>query len=196
MVGHFEGAELATTIWDLLAGQVEPGDEVLIIDEAGGHGGLCCAQFAAARGSTVEIVSPDRAHGLEVGAVTLAAHMSELYRQGVRLTVDARLVALRAAGNKLVAVLENTYQELIEERIVDQVVGDYGTTPNQDLYGALKPLSRNLGEVDLEALAAYAPQAIDTNGEGRFFLYRIGDAWASRNVHAAMFDAMRVCKDL
>ena len=196
VVGHFEGAELATTIWDLLAGQVEPGDEVLIIDEAGGHGGLCCAQFAAARGSTVEIVSPDRAHGLEVGAVTLAAHMSELYGMGVRLTVDARLVALRAAGNKLVAVLENTYQEIIEERVVDQVVGDYGTTPNEDLYLALKPQSRNLGEMDLDALADYGPQAIDSNPAADFFLYRIGDAWASRNVHAAMFDAMRVCKDL
>ena len=75
-------------------------------------------------------------------------------------------------------------------------MGDYGTTPNQDLYLALKPASRNLGELDLEALAAYTPQTIDVNRQGRFFLYRIGDAWASRNVHAAMLDAMRICKDL
>ena len=61
---------------------------------------------------------------------------------------------------------------------------------------ALKPQSRNLGEMDLDALAEYGPQAIDSNPAADFFLYRIGDAWASRNVHAAMFDAMRVCKDL
>ncbi len=196
VVGHFEGAELATTMWDLLAGQVEPGEEVLIIDEAGGHGGLSCAQFAAARGSTVEMVSPDRAHGLEVGVVNLGAHMDEIYRLGVTLTVDRRLTALRASGNKLVAVLENTYRNTVEERLVDQVVGDYGTVPNDDIYLALKPQSRNLGKMDLDALADYGPQAIDSNSDGSFFLYRIGDAWASRNVHAAMFDAMRVCKDL
>jgi 2,4-dienoyl-CoA reductase-like NADH-dependent reductase (Old Yellow Enzyme family) len=196
VVGHFEGADLATTVWDVLAGQVEPGDEILLIDEAGGHGGLCCAQFAAAKGSAVEMVSPDRAHGLEVGAVNLGAHMGEIYRLGVTLTVDRRLAAVRASGNKLVAVLENTYRDIVEERVVDQVVGDYGTVPNDDLYLALKPRSRNLGEMDLDALADYGPQAIDNNPDGEFFLYRIGDAWASRNVHAAMFDAMRVCKDI
>ena len=196
VVGHFEGAELATTMWDLLAGQVEPGNELLIIDEAGGHGALSCAQFAAAQGSAVEMVTPDRAHGLEVGMVNLGAHMGEIYRLGVTLTVDRQLTAVRASGNKLVAVLENTYHEIIEERVVDQVVGDYGTVPNEDLYMALKLRSRNLGEMDLDALADYGPQAIDSNPDGGFFLYRIGDAWASRNVHAAMFDAMRVCKDL
>ena len=122
--------------------------------------------------------------------------MSELYRHGVTLAVDRRLTAVRASGNKLVAVLENTYLDRVEERVVDRVVGDYGSTPNEDLYLALKPASRNLGELDLEALAAYVPQTIDVNRERRFFLYRISDAWASRNVHAAMLDAMRICKDL
>jgi 2,4-dienoyl-CoA reductase-like NADH-dependent reductase (Old Yellow Enzyme family) len=196
VVGHFEGAELATTVWDVLAGQVEPGDEILVIDETGGHGSLSCAQFAASQGSTVELVTPDFAHGNEVGKVNLAAHMGELYGHGVTLTVDRQLTAVRAEGNKLVAVLENTYREIIEERVVDQVIGDYGTVPNDDLYLALKQQSRNLGEMDLYALADYEAQAIDNNPEGKFFLYRIGDAWASRNVHAAMFDAMRVCKDL
>ena len=76
------------------------------------------------------------------------------------------------------------------------MIGDYGTVPNTDLYLALKPLSRNLGEIDLRALAEARPQAIEPDAAGRFFLHRIGDAWAARNVHAAMLDAMRVCKDL
>ena len=76
------------------------------------------------------------------------------------------------------------------------VIGDYGTAPNTSLYEELKGLSRNLGEVDLDELAAGRPQTIDRNPAGAFFLYRIGDAWAGRNIHAAMLDAMRVCKDL
>ena len=45
-------------------------------------------------------------------------------------------------------------------------------------------------------MSAFEPQVIDSNPEGAFFLYRVGDAWTSRNMHAAMLDAMRVCKDL
>ena len=71
-----------------------------------------------------------------------------------------------------------------------------GTLANDELYFELKPLSRNLGEVDLQAMADFAPQCVDNNDSGEFFLYRIGDAWTSRNIHAATLDAMRICKDL
>jgi hypothetical protein len=40
------------------------------------------------------------------------------------------------------------------------------------------------------------PQTIRTNPEGRFQLFRIGDAVASRNIHAAIFDGLRFAKDL
>ncbi len=83
-----------------------------------------------------------------------------------------------------------------EEIEVDQVIGDCGTLPNDALYFALKPRARNLGEVDLRAMADARPQTIDTNPQGRFFLYRIGDAWAPRNIHAATLDAMRICLGL
>ena len=122
--------------------------------------------------------------------------MTELYKQGVKLTVDRRLHEVRPTGNSLVAVLQNTYTGEMEERTVDQVVGDYGTVPNDDLYEALKPASKNLGELDLKALSEFEPQTLETNTDGMFYLYRIGDAWASRNVHAAMLDAARICKDL
>jgi hypothetical protein len=122
--------------------------------------------------------------------------MSELYKAGVVITPDTRLIGVARAGNKLKAVLANTYSAARAERLVDQVIGDYGTTPNAELYKALKARSRNLGELDLKALAEARPQTIDSNPEGRFFLYRIGDAWAGRNIHAAMLDAMRVCKGL
>lgn len=195
-VGHFAGGELANTIWDVLAGQCEAAGEVLVFDESGGHAPLSCAEFLAAKGSRVELVTPDRAPGLEMSDTNLGAHMSELYKAGATITPDTRLVEVARDGNKLRAVLENTYSGARSERVVDRVVGDYGTLPNADLYELLKPTSRNLGEIDLAALAAARPQAVDANPDGAFFLYRIGDAWACRNIHAAMLDAMRVCKDL
>jgi len=40
------------------------------------------------------------------------------------------------------------------------------------------------------------PQDVDRNLQGDYALYRIGDAAASRNIHAAIYDALRLAKDL
>lgn len=195
-VGHIDGADLMTTTWDLLSGAAAPGQEILLFDENGGHPGLSGAELAASQGAKVCIVTPHKALGTELGGTNLGAHMSELYKLGVTVRPDSRLTAVARAGNKLAATVANTYSGAIEEIVVDQVVGEHGSLPNADLYLALKPLSRNVGEVDLRAMADGARQTIDTNPDGTFRLFRIGDAWTSRNIHAAMLDAMRVCKDL
>ena len=68
--------------------------------------------------------------------------------------------------------------------------------PLDELYEALKPGSRNGGEVDHAALLGGRPQAVVRNTSGTLQLFRIGDAVASRNIHAAVFDALRLAKDL
>ena len=148
------------------------------------------------RGARVEIASPDKALGLEMSDTNYGAHMTELYKAQVIISPDTRLVRLSRTGNRLAAELRNTYSGARSVREVDQVIADYGTLPNASLYEELKPFSRNLGELDLQALAAGRRQTIDRNPSGAFFLYRIGDAWAGRNIHAAMLDAMRVCQGL
>ena len=191
-VGSFKGAALATTTWDVLSGQSEGAEEVLVFEETGTDGALVCAQELSRAGSRVELVTPDRTAGADIGLISAAAHMKELYQCGVTITTDQRLTEVRKVGNKLVAVLVNAYTDAVEERRVDQVVGDFGTRPNSDLYEQLKPDSTNLGELDIGALRDYREQAVVTNQSGRYALYKIGDAWASRNVHAAIFDAARI----
>ncbi len=68
--------------------------------------------------------------------------------------------------------------------------------PLDEVYFALKPGSRNRGEVDYAALIADRPQEVVRNPAGRYMLYRIGDAVASRNIHAAIYDALRLAKDI
>ena len=107
-----------------------------------------------------------------------------------------RLRAVWRRGNRLVAEIGSDYAERTEERLVDQVVVEHGTLPLDELYFALKEQSINRGEVDYRALIAGRPQSLVSNPEGRFRLFRIGDAVASRNIHAAIYDALRLCKDL
>jgi len=191
-----KGADLAVSSWEILSGAVAPAERVLLFDDQGAHQGASCAEFMARAGAKVEIVSPDRAIADELGNTNFATHLRELYRAGVVLTPDTRLIEIGAEGNRLVAVLRNEYDQAQEERAVDQVVIEHGTIPEDDLYFALKPRSSNLGEVDLEALVAGRPQALENNPEGGFQLFRVGDAVASRNIHAAIYDSLRLCKDL
>jgi N-methyl-L-proline demethylase len=58
------------------------------------------------------------------------------------------------------------------------------------------PWSSNLGAVDYGALMEGRPQTLERNAAGTFQLFRIGDAISNRNVHAAVYDALRLLKDV
>ena len=121
-------------------------------------------------------------------------HKSEQYIvRGLGLVKDVRDI-----GNIIVSAQNHTpiyIRDLAEERLFDQIVVNHGTAPNADLYFELKPQSENLGAVDYDAMIAGQPQPKGKGPEG-FVLYRIGDAVESRNTHAAIYDALRLVKDI
>jgi N-methyl-L-proline demethylase len=105
-----------------------------------------------------------------------------------------RLRAVRRTPHGLVVTLGVDGTDHCEEQVVDAVVAEVGTRPVTDVYDALVAGSRNGGEVDLEDLMALRPQSAVRNPDGGYQLFRIGDAVAGRNVHAAMLDAARLCR--
>ena len=188
-----EGGDLVTSSWDVIAGAVAPAERVLVYDDNGGHPGMTAAELSAAAGAAVEIVSPERFFAPEMGGMNHVPYMAAFHRHGVQVTINTRLVAVRRDGNMLVAVLASDFEKgWRAERRVQQVVVEHGTAPNDDLFRALKPASRNLGAVDYERLVSGGPVFPERNRDGRFTLYRIGDAVASRNIHAAIYDAIRL----
>jgi NADPH-dependent 2,4-dienoyl-CoA reductase/sulfur reductase-like enzyme len=182
--------------WDIIAGDVKPAEHVLIYDETGDHPGLMAAEVAAAAGSNVEVMTPDRVFAPDIMAMNLVPYMRALQACDATFTVTRRLLDVTREGNKLKAVIGTDYSDHRSEMLYDQVVVNYGTMPLDSLYFALKPLSVNLGEVDYDALIAGRPQAVATNPKGKFQLFRIGDAVSARNTHAAIYDALRLMKDL
>ncbi len=191
-----KGAELAVSSWDILSGDAAIGKDVLVFDDHGGHAGMQAAEKIAESGAKLEVVSPERFFAPEMGGLNHVPYAQAFNRHGVRVTINTRLFSVRREGNRLAAVLGSDYGARTEERIVDQVVIEHGTEPLDNLYQALKPQSVNLGEVDYGALKTGTPQSLVRNPEGRFRLWRIGDAVASRNIHAAVYDALRLCKDV
>ena len=190
------GNDLVHSAWDILSGDVKPGANVLIFDDAGDHAALQAADLISATGAKVEIVTPDRSFSPEVMAMNLVPYMRNLQKRDTTFTVTWRLMSVARDGNRLRAVLGSDYGDFRKERLVDQVIVNHGTRPLDDLYFTLKPQSSNLGEVDYDALAAGGLQGVVRNPDGRFRLFRIGDAVAARNTHAAIYDALRLVKDL
>jgi 2,4-dienoyl-CoA reductase-like NADH-dependent reductase (Old Yellow Enzyme family)/thioredoxin reductase len=191
-----KGNELVVSSWDIISGDVKPGTNVLIYDDAGDHAGLQAAEFIAKAGGKVEIMTPDRAFAPEVMAMNLVPYMRSLQKLDTTFTVTYRLEAAERSGNQLIAHVGSDYGGVSKQRMVDQIVVNHGTIPLDDLYFELKPGSKNLGEVSYDELLSGAPQTVDRNPEGAYQLFRIGDAVAARNTHAAIYDALRLAKDI
>ena len=184
------------TSWDIIAGDVMATGDVLIYDEAGDHPALQAAEVASNSATHVEIMTPDRTFAPEVMAMNLVPYMRALQNREVSFTVTRRLLDIRRDGNKLTATIGTDYSDHSFEASYDQIVVNYGTRPLDDLYFDLKPASSNLGELDHAALIAGTPQTVRSNPDGGFQLFRIGDAVSARNTHAAIYDALRLMKDI
>lgn len=191
-----KGNELVVSSWDIISGDVKPGANVLVFDDAGDHAGLQAAEFIAKAGAKVEIMTPDRSFAPEVMAMNLVPYMRSLQKLDATFTVTFRLESAEKQGNQIIANVGSDYGGVSKQRIVDQIVVNHGTIPLDELYFELKPLSKNLGETSYDQLLAGEPQSVTRNAEGRFQLFRIGDAVAARNTHAAIYDGLRIAKDL
>ena len=182
--------------WDIISGNVKPAGKVLIYDESGDHPALQAAEIAANAGASVEIMTPDRTFSPDVMAMNLVPYMRSLQERDVTFTVARRMLGVAQSGNMLNATIGTDYSDHTYDMQVDQVVVNYGTLPMDQLYFDLKPLASNAGAVDYDSLVTGAPQRIQHNRNGRFQLFRIGDAVSARNTHAAIYDALRLVKDI
>ena len=182
--------------WDIISGEVKPAGKVLIYDESGDHPALQAAEVAANAGASVEIMTPDRTFSPDVMAMNLVPYMRALQDKDVTFTIARRLLGVARSGNKLTATIGTDYSDHTYDVEVDQVVVNYGTLPLDDLYFDLKSLASNGGEVDYDALITGNPQTVMRNASGAFQLFRIGDAVSARNTHAAIYDALRLVKDI
>ena len=190
------GNELVDSTWDLISGAVKPGKNVLLFDDAGDHAALQAAEVIAASGAHLEVMTPDRSFAPEVMAMNLVPYMRSLQKLDVTFTVTYRLMAVQRGPNGLIAHVGSDYGGVHQQRLVDQVIVNHGTRPLDDLYLDLKAGSLNAGAVDYDALIAGRSQPHSKAVGQGYQLFRIGDAVSARNTHAAIYDALRLVKDL
>jgi N-methyl-L-proline demethylase len=179
---------------DVLATTPRPDQRVLVFDDHGGEQALSAAEWLASGDAQVELATPDRSVGLDVTGVLYPEYMRRLSEAHVRLLPNTDLVDVQRDGSCLRATLVNVFSDARQTRNYDRIVVEHGTVPDDTLYEVLRPLSANDGEPDWAQFAIGGPQP-DGRRPG-FLLFRIGDALAHRNIHAAVFDARRLCMSL
>ncbi len=191
-----EGAELMVNAWDVVGGDARLSGDVILYDDDGTHSAMTTAELLARGGAHLEIVTPERTMGVDVGGLNLVPYARAMNETDTRVTLNQRVRTVRRQDGRLAVQIGSDHSPVRHERIVDAVVGDHGVLANDELYHLLVPASTNLGELDHRAFIDGQPQAVHSNPDGVFQLFRIGDAVAGRNIHAAIYDALRLCKDL
>lgn len=149
---------------DILAGTVEPGKRVLVVDRLGFHEATSVAEYLAERGCAVEVVTPTLYVGQDLG-VTL--DLENWYRRarrlGIRCTPSHSPISIDGG---IVTAIHNYSGQIVTFDRVDTVVLAVHRRTNDGLYQSLK------GRV---------PE-----------LHRIGDCVAPRRAHAAIIEGERV----
>lgn len=185
-----DGHEHITSVWDLLSGAAAPAASLVVWDGTGRHAAATAAERALQAGSKVAFVALDSTLAPEMSYAEQVMWKKRGYELGLAPSYDHRLLRVEKAGNRLIARFANEYtgSELALE--ADQVVVEHGTVPADEVFQALRGQSANDGFTDIDALIAGRPQPAPA-GPG-YMLHRIGDCQSSRNIHSAVYDALRL----
>jgi len=191
-----QGHEHCDSVWDILSGSASVRKTVLLYDGVGDHAAASCAEVLADKGGNVELAFRGRQAAEKSGYCNYPVYIKHFYEKHITLTPDRRLIKVEQVDTGLRAILENELTGKIEERLCDQVVVENGTVPLDGLFEELRAESSNNGSVDMDKLLAGQPQSAEQRQNGSFELFRVGDAVSSRDIHCAILDSRRLCKDL
>lgn len=188
------GGELCLSAWDVLGGSVQAADSVVVFDETGRHPAPTVVEQLVRGGKSVDYIMLDDLPAKELSYGERVVWKKRLLEEGVAARGDCRLVAVERAGNGLSATFVSELTDEAFQLEAGSVVIETGTIPADDVYHEIRAGAVNNGVMDVNALAAGTPQpGLEQDG---YTVFRIGDAAGSRNVAAAMFDALRLCSRL
>ena len=192
--GWIEGAELCVSPWDVISGQAKLGDTTIVYDGTGRHVAPIISEIAMDAGVDLSYVMLDDLPAKEQAYAERVIWRKRFAEMGITPRTDYMLRAIQAMGNALAATFVH---ELTGETLclqAETIVVENGTIPADEVFHEFRAFSSNNGVLDMDAFVeGLAQPALHDEG---FALFRIGDAVSSRDVAAALFDALRLCSHL
>jgi thioredoxin reductase len=161
--GQYSSSQVLN-VWQVLRGEAEIGNRVLLIDGDGHHKATSTAEFLADQGKKVDIITDALFVGIELGPIgDLYNSRQRLLQKGVTFNSDIRVQEINGTTVKTVNIYSN---EVFVYEDYDTIVVVLANKPNQDLYLRLKGKIKEL--------------------------YRIGDCVAPRKIDMAIWEGNKV----
>ena len=162
------GPPAVLTGWDVIQGTHPVGDNVLFVDEDGGHHAMATAELLAEQGKRVDLVTSDLFIGIELAPRgELYLGRQRLLQKGATFRTDLEILNIETRATGPCVTARDIYTNAtIRLDGYDTVVLDVGNTVVDDLYHQLK------GDVAE--------------------LYRIGDCVAPRGIDMAILEGRQV----
>lgn len=190
----FDGAEHCYSVWDGVDGSIGfAGSDVLIYDGIGQHQAPSCATHLALGGATVNFVTVDPGLAQEMGGSESVMHRKRFQQLAIPVHIDLHIAGVERVGDKLQATFIHELTDTAHYFLATHIIVEQGTQPVADLYHALRKDACNKGVTDIKNLLASEPQPQQGTWATGYELHRIGNAVSSRSIHAAIYDALRLC---
>ena len=126
------GQDNVITSWDVISGESKPEGSVIFYDDNGTHSSLSAAELLAQSGADLEIVTPERTLGIDVGGVNHVPYARSINEKEVRVTLNQRVLRVEKGNSRLRVDIGSDHSEHFVTREADWVVVDHGTSPNSD----------------------------------------------------------------
>ena len=191
-----EGADLVASGWDVLSGQTALSGEVLVYDENGQHQGPSVAEYLAARGRQGDLrgARPDaggRAGGHQLGAVHEGALRG--WRPASCRTWRCKACGARATGSwppcgTCTPSAARSWPPTTSWSSTARCRRTSSTTRS-------RPARATMARSTWMPCWPAGRRGSTPTRPARYQLFRVGDAVASRNIHAAIYDSLRLCKN-
>ena len=122
------------------------------------------------------------------------AYLQAFAEHDVTVTLARRLTGVRRDGDGLVARLVSDYSDVEVERTRGRTwSSSTARCPTTSCTSTWCRTRRTPARSTTRPCWPCARSASSNVPDGRFQLFRIGDAVTSRNIHAAVYDALRLC---
>ena len=82
------GGELVVSAWDVVGGDARLSGDVLLYDDDGTHSAMTTAEMLARAGATLEIVTPERTVGIDVGGMNMVPYARAFNETDTRITLE------------------------------------------------------------------------------------------------------------
>ena len=192
-----DGADRVVTTWDVLGGDVTVTGDVLLFDDNGTHSAMSAAELIARSGARLEIVTPERMLGIEVGGMNHVPYARAFNETDTRITLNQRVLAVRPEAGRLCVELGSDHSKHRNVRHVDHVVVDDGTTATDELYHALVPASTQRGRGRRPGRCWPAARSRSPRTRtGRSSCSASATASPAATSTPPIYDALRLVKDL